>query len=56
VHLQELVASLDLSTYGHVQAKRPDESPIFPIGTDNCKTYIEEQVVQTVAGRFSTQV
>jgi len=44
-----------LSTYGYILAKRPHGGPVFANESRGSRYYIEEMVVQAVAGRSNLQ-
>jgi len=49
------VAELELSTYGYTLAKWPTGAPIFANESRGYRYYMEEMVVQSVAGRSNVQ-
>lgn len=49
------MAELDVATYSIKKAERSNHGPIFPDERRNFKYYVEQQVVQAVAGLSNTQ-
>ena len=49
------MAELELSTYGYTLAKRSSGGPVFASESRGSRYYVEEMVVQAVAGRSNIQ-
>ena len=53
---QEKVAELELSTYGYTLARRSDGRPVFLNESRGNRYYMEQTVVQAIAGPSNIQV
>ena len=52
---QEKVAELELSTYGYTLARRDDGGRVFVNESRGSRYYVEEMVVQAIAGHSNIQ-